>query len=82
MQKPLGIQKFDLPTDRPTDRPTDTARCRVACPRLKRGWFSMLIKLSNHASKVSTVQLSITAPKAKDAMGSVLYSVISDTDSK
>ncbi|MEE3021465.1 MAG: hypothetical protein VX367_02380 [SAR324 cluster bacterium] len=22
-------------TDRPTYRPTDTARCRVACPRLK-----------------------------------------------
>ena len=39
MQKPLGIQKCDgrtyLPTNIPTDRPTDTARCRVACPRLK-----------------------------------------------
>ena len=39
MQKPLGIQKCDgqtdQPTDRPTDRPTDTARCRVACLRLK-----------------------------------------------
>ena len=31
MQKPLGIQKCDGPTD----RPTDTARCRVACLRLK-----------------------------------------------
>ena len=36
MQKPLGIQKCDGQTDRPTDRPTDTARCRVACPRLKK----------------------------------------------
>ena len=39
MQKPLGIQKCDGRTDgptyRPTDLPTDTARCRVACPRLK-----------------------------------------------
>ena len=25
----------DGPTDRLTDLPTDTARCRVACPRLK-----------------------------------------------
>ena len=32
MQKTLGIQKCD----RHTDLPTDTARCRVACPRLKR----------------------------------------------
>ena len=32
MRKPLGIQKCDGPTD----RPTDTARCRVACPRLKK----------------------------------------------
>ena len=31
MRKPLGIQKCDGRTD----RPTDTARCRVACPRLK-----------------------------------------------
>ena len=31
MQKLLGIQKCDGSTD----RPTDTARCRVACPRLK-----------------------------------------------
>ena len=30
-QKPLGIQKCD----RRTDGPTDTARCRVACTRLK-----------------------------------------------
>ena len=36
MQKPLGIQKCDVPTYRRTDVPTDTARCRVACPRLKR----------------------------------------------
>ena len=36
MQKPLGIQKCDGSTDRPTDLPTDMARCRVACPRLKR----------------------------------------------
>ena len=39
VQKPLGIQKCDGPTDGPTDGrtdlPTDTARCRVACPRLK-----------------------------------------------
>ena len=35
MRKPLGIQKCDGSTDRPTDLPTDTARCRVACPRLK-----------------------------------------------
>ena len=39
MQKPLRIQKCDGRTDRPTDQttelPTDTARCRVACPRLK-----------------------------------------------
>ena len=27
---------MDGPTDLPTDLPTDTARCRVACPRLKR----------------------------------------------
>ena len=37
MRKPLGIQKCDGRTDEPTYRlPTDTARCRVACPRLKR----------------------------------------------
>ena len=43
MQKPLAIQKSllltyrptDIPTYRLTDLPTDTARCRVACPRLK-----------------------------------------------
>ena len=35
MRKTLGIQKCDGPTDGPTDIPTDTARCRVACPRLK-----------------------------------------------
>ena len=35
MQKPLGIQKCDGRTDGPTDLPTNTARCRVACPRLK-----------------------------------------------
>ena len=34
-QKTLGIQKCDRRTDGPTDGPTDTARCRVACPRLK-----------------------------------------------
>ena len=38
MRKPLGIQKCDLPTD--------TARCRVACPRLKRK-LSDLIFLFN-----------------------------------
>ena len=36
MRKPLGIQKCDGPTDLPTDLQTDTARCRVACPRLKK----------------------------------------------
>ena len=40
MQKPLGIQKCDLltdlPTDLPTNLPTNMARCRVACPRLKK----------------------------------------------
>ena len=39
MQKLPGIQKCDgrtdLPTYQPTDLPTDTARCRVACLRLK-----------------------------------------------
>ena len=39
MRKPIAIQKCDGRTDRrtdgPTDGPTDTARCRVACPRLK-----------------------------------------------
>ena len=35
MQKPLAIQKCDGRMDVPTDRPTDTAKCRVACPRLK-----------------------------------------------
>ena len=35
MRKLLGIQKCDGWTYRPTDLPTDTARCRVACPRLK-----------------------------------------------
>ena len=35
MQKPLRIQKCDGRTYRHTDIPTDTARCRVACPRLK-----------------------------------------------
>ncbi|MEE3023046.1 MAG: hypothetical protein VX367_10610 [SAR324 cluster bacterium] len=37
MRKPLGIQKCNGPTDRHTDTPTDTARCRVACPRLRIG---------------------------------------------
>ena len=32
IRKPLGIQKLY----RRTDLPTDTAKCRVACPRLKR----------------------------------------------
>ena len=40
MRKPLGSQKCDGPTDRrtdgQTDLPTDTARCKVACPRLKK----------------------------------------------
>ena len=44
LQNPLGIQKCDGPTDRPTylptDLPTDTARCRVACPRLKIHWVA------------------------------------------
>ena len=35
MRKLLVIQKCDGRTDGRTDRPTDTARCRVACPRLK-----------------------------------------------
>ena len=35
MREPPGIEKCDGPTDRPTYQPTDTARCRVACPRLK-----------------------------------------------
>ena len=39
MRKPLGTQKCDGwtdgRTDQPTDLPTDTARCRVACPRIK-----------------------------------------------
>ena len=35
MQKTLGIQKCDGLTDIWTDLPTNTARCRVACPRLK-----------------------------------------------
>ena len=35
MRKPLRIKKCDGRTDRRTDIPTDTARCRVACPRLK-----------------------------------------------
>ena len=34
VRKPLGIQKC-YGTNGPTDGPTDTARCRVACPRLK-----------------------------------------------
>ena len=39
MQKALEIQKSygtDGRTDQPTDLLTDTARCRVACPRLKK----------------------------------------------
>ena len=40
LQQLLGIQKRDRRTNRltdgPTDGPTDTARCRAACPRLKR----------------------------------------------
>jgi len=35
MRKPLAIQKYFGRTDRRTDGRTDTARCRVACPRLK-----------------------------------------------
>ena len=37
MRKPIAIQKYFGPTDGRTDEPTDTARCRVACPRLKIG---------------------------------------------
>ncbi|MEE3021387.1 MAG: hypothetical protein VX367_01985 [SAR324 cluster bacterium] len=41
MQKQLAIQKCDRWTDRQTDGPmdqqTNTSRCRVVCPRLKRG---------------------------------------------
>ena len=36
MQKTLAIQKFYGPTDGQMDVPTNTARCRVACPRLKK----------------------------------------------
>ena len=36
MRKPLEIQKCDGRTDQPNYRPTDMARCRVACPRLKK----------------------------------------------
>ena len=50
MQKPLANQKSDRPTDRPTDlptyRPSDTAKCRVACPRLKK-----VIKKSKKSKK-------------------------------
>ena len=35
VRKPLSIQQCDGRTDGPTDGPTDTAKCRVACPRLK-----------------------------------------------
>ena len=35
MQKPLEIQKCYGWKDSRTDGLTDTARCRVACPRLK-----------------------------------------------
>ena len=38
MRKPLAILEIFV-TDGRTDGPTDTARCRVACPRLKRVVF-------------------------------------------
>ena len=34
--------RIDGPTDGPTDLPTDTARRRVACPRLKRRFNTLL----------------------------------------
>ena len=46
-KKLLGIQKCDGPTD----RPTDTARCRVACPRLKIKWFELEIYAWRHFAK-------------------------------
>ena len=72
MQKPLGIQKCDGwtdgPTDRHTDLPTDTARCRVACPRLKRtrpdtrlpksraGGQGLYLRSSDHLGRSSEVE--------------------------
>ena len=39
-------------TDRPTDGPTDTARCRVACPRLKSELFASDGLILPHYAKV------------------------------
>ena len=46
MQKPLGIQKCDGPTDGRTDLPTDTERCRVASPRLEMLILSFFLSFS------------------------------------
>ena len=54
MQKLLGIQKCDGSTD----RPTDTARCRVACPRLKIVWKQIKSFLP-HPRRNSITQFSV-----------------------
>ena len=41
--------QFKNVTDGQTDRPTDTARCRVACPRLKRKWKKKVIRPKSRA---------------------------------
>ena len=47
-------------TDGPTDLPTDTARCRVACPRLKRG---------NNDGREEKKVLFYTLPRKKKEKG-------------
>ena len=52
MWKPLAIQKCYGRTD----GPTDTARCRVACPRLKKMWHE------NHYTIIWDIQITNGRP--------------------
>ena len=58
-------------TDRPTDLPTDRARCRVACPRLKKIYLTL-----SDLDKIGyggTAYLPITAPKISSKSDNFYY---------
>ena len=58
--------EFKNVTDLPTDRPTNTARCRVACPRLKTAAGSQSI-LSTVCRMLRPERLEMPHFKSRDA---------------
>ena len=68
MRKPLGIQKCNRRTDGPTNLPTDTARCRVACPRLKTNkLYSLEMKIDVNLLHPDTV-IEFIAKSVEESM--------------